>query len=71
MPEKSSVFEYLFRKLQIEMLKRQYKLRKKMKKWRDLQLDHFGFKRTQMVNRPFVYSHIPGPLQLYSSLPIF
>jgi hypothetical protein len=48
------------RKIQIALLKKQYALRKKLQKWRDLQLESFMFKRTQSINRPFVYSHLPG-----------
>lgn len=50
------------------MLKRQFKLRKKLQMWRDIQLDHFGFERTQGINRPFVYSHIPGPVPVTQSM---
>ena len=35
------------RKIQLDLLKRQFKLRKKLQKWRDIQLDHFGFERSQ------------------------
>merc|ERR1719223_977106 len=37
------------RKIQIALLKKQYALRKKLQKWRDLQLESFTFKRTQSI----------------------
>jgi len=59
---------HILSKIQLAMLKRQFKLRKKLQMWRDIQLDHFGFERTQGINRPFVYSHIPGPVPVTQSM---
>ena len=58
----SSLTYFLFSAIQLRLLKKQFKLRKKLQMWRDIQLADFGMRQTQSINRPFIYSHIPGPI---------
>ena len=58
----SSLIRFLFSAIQLRLLKKQFKLRKKLQMWRDIQLADFGMRQTQSINRPFIYSHIPGPI---------
>ena len=58
----------IIRAIQLKLLKKQFKLRKKLQMWRDIQLADFGMRQTQGINRPFVYSHIPGPIPPTASI---